>query len=459
MSKDLINLSLAGKDLLPVPKEKQNWGTYTMFSLYWGCAIALSNVLLGGALIGLGLHPIQALTVSILGTIIVLGIIVLNGVPGSKYGITHPVQLRASFGIQGAKLPSLMRGIVACFWWGINTWIGGLSVDYTFGIIFNSWNNLFGHLIISVFLFWVLQVLITWRGFEGIKLLATLSAPVMLILMIFFIGWGRSMAGTWGPLFETKPASSNIVIMGMLAVAATWITLSLNISDFSRMTKTKSNIYGLFTGLVPGMFAVVLVGVLSASMATALNWGLLFNPVDFMFKFNLNPFLALLVLIFILTSTFTTNIPANQVAPANTIINFWPDKITFPVASFIVAIVGMLTMPWKILESPGAFFRFLTVYGGCLGPIVGIMICDYWVIRKGELKVNDLFKFQGAYTYYKGWNPAAILALVIGIILALLFVNYAWLIGLPVGFLVYWVLMKYWISKKYQTPTTKTVTD
>jgi NCS1 family nucleobase:cation symporter-1 len=443
------NTNLASKDLLPTPEADRTWSAYTMGALYFGCAIAISNVLFGGTMLNLGLNAWQAVLAAILGTTLISAILYLNGVAGSTYGIPHPVQLRSSFGVQGAKVPAVARGIVALFWFGINTWIGGQAVNFTFATVSAVWTRVPGHLVWAVFLFWLLQLAVCWRGYQNIRLLATYGAPVMVVFLGVFLVWGRVVAGTWGPFFHAPQAPANLFIIGLVGIAANWITLSLNVSDFTRLTKSRSNAVGLATGMVPGMFAVVLVGVASASMAVALGWGLLFNPVDFIYKLQLNPIVAILVLIFILVSTYTTNVPANQVAPANALINLWPNRLSFRTASLLVAVVGALTFPWKILENPDNFFRFFTAYGGALGPIVGIMLCDYWILRKGRLNVVDLYRNHGAYTYYRGWNPAAFLALAIGIGAAMTNLDYAWVIGLPVGFILYWVLMKVWIMRVF----------
>lgn len=433
----------------PIPQEERTWSSYTMFALYFGCAIALSNVLYGGTLIDLGLNAWQAFAAAVLGTALVSALLFLNGFAGTRYGIPHPVQLRSSFGMQGAKVPAVMRGVVGIFWFGINTWIGGQAVDFTFASISKSWNSVPAHLIWGVAIFWILQVVIAWRGFKGIKLLATLGAPVMIAFLLTFVFWGRVEAGTWGKYFSEPAVPLNPFVVGILGVAACWITLSVNVSDFTRMTRNRPNAVGLATGMIPGMLTVIGVGVVSASMSVALGWGLLFNPVDFIYKFNLNPLVAIATLIFILVSTYTTNIPANQVAPANAIVNLWPNRIDFRYAALVVACIGILTMPWKILESPGNFFTFFTIYGGALGPIVGIMLCDYWVLRRGQLEVRDLYKSEGVYTYYRGWNPASFIALGVGIGAAMLNTDYAWVIGLPVGFVVYWVIMKAWILQRF----------
>jgi nucleobase:cation symporter-1, NCS1 family len=468
--------SLTNKDLAAIPQDRRSWGTWNYAALWISMSLCIPTYMLASSLIGGGMNWWQAILTIFLGNCIVLIPMILNGHAGAKYGIPFPVFVRASFGTKGANIPAMLRAIVACGWFGIQTWIGGASL-YN---IFRAWNpslpeidssSLFPQALpmICFFAFWALNMLIIYLGVESIKKLLVFKAFFLPLAALALLIWAIVAAKGLGPILEqpskfaTRADFWHYFFPALTGMVGFWATLSLNIPDFTRYAKSqKAQVNGQIIGLPPSMTFFAFVGVIVTS-ATAIIYGQTeWDIVKLAGRFD-SKMMVTFAMIGIIISTLATNIAANIVSPANDFANLSPRKISFKTGGYITGIIGVLIFPWKLIADPnGYIFTWLIAYSSLLGPVGGIMIVDYFFIRKKQLNAVDLYKEQGEYTYRNGFNLKAIIALLAGIIpnvpgfllqikvvavtafpewIAHLY-NYAWFVGFGVSGVVYWLLMK-----------------
>ena len=434
-------------------------------------SVVITTYTLAGGFIEAGMNWWQAMITILLGNTIVLLPMTLNAHAGTKYGVSFPVLCRASFGTRGANVPAILRAIVACGWFGIQTWIGGQALDALFGVMWKGWNGIGGHIWLAFFLFWGIQVFIIVRGVEGIKHLETWSAPLLLGGGAILLAWASYRAGGLGRVLIESAALQKqhnafwSVFPGALtASVGYWATLSLNIPDFTRYARSqRSQMMGQAIGLPPTMTAFAFIGV-AVTSATLLIYGEpIPNPVDLMARFD-NVLVIAFATAVIFAAQLTTNMAANVVSPSNDFSNLNPRLISYVTGGLITAVIGVLMMPWKLMESMGAYiFTWLIGYSGLMGAIAGILICDYWVIRRQQLDLAGLFDPKGQYSYSNGIHWHAIAALVIAVapvvpgfvraattaggqvavptFLDTLY-TYAWFVTFALGFVLYWLFSK-----------------
>lgn len=431
LSEDVSASSLWNKDLAPTTIEQRTWSTWNIAALWIGMSVVITTYTLAGGFIEAGMNWWQAMLTILLGNCIVLIPMVLNAHAGTKYGISFPVLLRTSFGTKGANIPALLRAIVACGWFGIQTWIGGSAVDALFGAIWGGWTTTFGTMIggialhtwMAFFLFWAIQVVIILKGIEGIKYLESWAAPLLLFGGIALLIWASSAAGGLGNILSNSTALQKetnsfwTIFPGALtASVGYWATLSLNIPDFTRYAKSqKSQMLGQALGLPLTMTAFAFIGVAVTSATVIIYGEAIPNPVELIKKFD-STLVILFAMLVIFVAQLSTNMAANVVSPSNDFSNLNPKKISFVTGGLITAAIGIFMMPWQLMSSMGAYiFTWLIGYSGLMGAIGGIMICDYWILRKQELSLADIFKTDGVYSYSNGFNWRAIFALVIAI--------------------------------------------
>src|SRR5438477_3940458 len=425
--------SLINRDLAPIPQERRTWGTWNYAALWISMSLCIPTYMLASSLIYGGMNWWQAILTIFLGNSIVLIPMILNGHAGAKYGIPFPVFARASFGVRGANIPAMLRAIVACGWFGIQTWIGGFALYQmlrlwvpslqTLPEIFPKWTGLTTGPAICFFSFWLINMLIIYLGVESIRKLLIFKAIFLPVAALALLFWAINAANGLGPILEQPSKFSNssqffnFFFPALTGMVGFWATLSLNIPDFTRYAKSqKAQIKGQAIGLPSSMTLFAFIGVVVTS-ATAIVYGTtIWNPVDLAGRFD-SKILVSLAMIAVVISTLATNIAANIVSPANDFSNLWPKKINFRIGGYITGIIGILIFPWKLIEIPGSYiFTWLGGYSSLLGPIGGIMIVDYYFIRKQKLNADDLYSNQGAYSYRNGFNRSAIIALLCGII-------------------------------------------
>jgi nucleobase:cation symporter-1, NCS1 family len=450
--------SLYNEDLAPVPKEKRTWGTYDFASLWISMAVCIPTYMLASGLIAGGMSWKQAIATVLLGNLIVLIPMVLNAHAGTKYGIPFPVLVRASFGVRGANIPAVLRALVACGWFGIQTWIGGQAIHSMLKILWPASADFAAGIWVCFFAFWLINMWVVWKGIETIRVLDGVGAPFLLIVGLALLWYTVSKAGGFGPVlntpskFQTTGEFIRYFIPSLTGMVGFWATVALNIPDFTRYAKSqKAQVWGQALGLPATMALYSFIGVAVTSASVVLFGQPIWDPVELLGKFN-QPLVAFVALIALLIATLTTNVAANVVSPSNDFSNLNPRKISFRTGGMITGVIGVLMMPWKLLSDLSAYvFGWLVGYSALLGPIAGVMIADYFLIRKARLSVPDLYRRNGIYEYSNGINGKAVVALIVGIAVALLglvipgmrlLYDYAWFAGFGVSGAVYLVMVQ-----------------
>ena len=450
--------SLSNADLAPTTRAQRTWTTYNYIALWFSMSMEVSTYQLASSLIAKGMDWKQALGTVLLGNLIVLIPMLLNAHAGAKYGIPFPVFIRAPFGVRGANLPAILRAVVACGWFGIQSWIGGTAIHSMLAVIWPSFAARDGVLWASFLGFWLLNMVIVWRGVESIRHLQAFGAPFMFVMAAALLIWVRMKAGSFGTMLSTPSQFHStgefldVFFPSLTAMVAYWATLALNIPDFTRFSKSQNaQAWGQAFGLPVAMTLYTFVGISVTSASTVLFGHPIWNPILLIGAFH-EPAVAFIALIAILVATLSVNIGANVVAPSNDFSNLYPRLISFRTGGMITGFLGLAMCPWKLLATPDSYiFGWLVGYSGLMGPIAGIMVCDYFLIRKTELDVNSLYHSEGAYHYTKGVNPRAVVALVFGVALALLglvfkplhhLYDFAWFVGFFASGFLYVALMK-----------------
>ncbi len=449
---------LSNRDLAPVEPAQRRWGVYNYFALWVGMSVCIPTYMLASGLIAGGMNWWEALVTILLGNLIVLVPMLLNAHAGTKYGIPFPVLVRASFGVRGANLPALLRALVACGWFGIQTWIGGQAIHTMLGVVWPgvaqsqlwSWGCFFA--------FWVCNLYVVWKGLDTIRFLEGISAPFMLAVGLLLLWWIVRLAGGFGPVFEAPSKFHTtgefwaFFVPSLTGMVGFWATVALNIPDFTRYAKSqRAQVWGQALGLPTTMTLFAFIGVAVTSASTLIFGAPVWDPVVLLGRLN-RPVVAIIALIALLVATLSTNVAANVVSPSNDFSNLNPRRISFRTGGMITGIAGVLMMPWKLLSDANAYiFGWLVGYSSLLGPIAGIMITDYFLLRGRRLSIESLYSREGAYAYTNGINWTAVASLGAGVATALLglalpplrwLYNYAWFVGLIVSGGCYWISMR-----------------
>ena len=475
---DIEQSRLFNADLAPVPASRRKWGMLSFAALWISMCACIPTYMLASSLIGGGMNWWQAVLTIFLGNLIVLVPMILNAHAGTLYGIPFPVYCRAAFGTLGANVPAILRALVACGWFGIQTWIGGDAI-YKIGVTIFKWNPApatnwlgitFPHFLCFMF-FWAINMFVVYRGIETIRWLLNIKAPLLIGLGLALLGWAYNKAGGFGPILSQPSAFDDgqpkagqffkYFFPALTGMVGFWATLSLNIPDFSRYAKSqRDQILGQSLGLPLTMALYSFIGVAVTSATTIIFGETIWNPVDVLTRFQ-NPVVLVLAMLALCIATLATNIAANVVSPANDFAHLSPRKISFRIGGLITGIIGIMMMQWKLVADPnGYIFTWLIAYSALLGPIGGILIADYFVYRRRKLNVNALYNSDGEYRYIGGFSFVALISLAAGalpslpgflvnvnllsatsvpVFLAHLY-DYAWFIGFAVAFAVYLVL-------------------
>jgi NCS1 family nucleobase:cation symporter-1 len=457
---------LYNNDLAPTTAAQRTWGTYNYIALWFSMSMEVTTYMLASSLIAGGMNWKQAILTILLGNLIVLAPMLLNAHAGTKYGIPFPVFVRASFGTRGANLPAMLRAIVACGWFGIQSWLGGQAITAMIGVLWPATAHMPSVLWASFLGFWLLNMYVVWRGVESIRFLQSFSAPFMLVMSLTLLFWMLHKAGGFGPMlsapskFQTTGNFLRFFFPSLTAMVGYWATLSLNIPDFTRYAKSQdSQIAGQAFGLPVAMVLYSFIGIACTSASVTIFGEAVWSPITLLGRFH-QPLAALLALIALLIATLNVNIGANVVSPSNDFSNLAPGLISFRTGGLITGLLGLAMMPWKLMSSFGNYiFGWLIGYSGLLGPVAGIMVVDYFLIRGTRLDTVSLYRRGGPYEYTRGVNPRAIVALVAGVVVALIglavpvlrfLYDYAWFVGFFVASVSYYVLM---LRYEFATPT------
>jgi len=445
---------LYNHDLAPVPLARRTWTTYNYAALWVSMAHCIPTYMLASGLMASGMSWAQALVTILLGNVIVLVPILLNSHPGTKYGIPFPVFARAAYGTLGSNLPAMLRALVACGWFGIQAWIGGEALNTFFRTIVPGWPTLLGagfggHTTtewLSFALFWSLNIYIIYRGMDLLRAVENWAAPFVLVMTSILLWWAVNKANGLGPLlsqpgkFRSFGEFVPVFIPSLTAMIGYWATLSLNMPDFTRYGRSqREQVIGQVVALPTTMSVFAAMGVMITS-ATAIIYGqAIWDPVQLVGRFS-SPVVVAISMFTIVVATIAVNIAANVVSPANDFANAFPRLISFKTGGLLTGVIGIVIQPWKLLADPsGYIFTWLLGYSGGLGSIAGVLIADYWIVRRRELALEDLYLQDGV---YRGWNWLAVGATALGCALAWSglvvpalkpLYDYAWFVGFLVA--------------------------
>ncbi|WP_414940507.1 NCS1 family nucleobase:cation symporter-1 [Amycolatopsis sp. cmx-11-51] len=460
------------EELAPVPVEKRTWTTYNYFALWMGMAHNIPSYALAASLIALGMDWVQALMTITIGNLVVLAPMLLNSHAGTKYGIPFPVFARAFFGMRGANLAALLRAFIACGWFGIQTWVGGEAVYIIVGRLAGSdWKDstvvLGQHwtLWLSFGLFWLFQMLIIWRGMEAVRRFENWTAPLVSVGFLILLGYVLVKAGGLGPILSEPgklgwgPNFWKVFAPSLMAMIAFWSTLSLNMPDFTRFGGSQGKqVRGQIFGLPTTMTFIAIVAILTTSGGSVLYGEQIWDPAKLADRFD-SPVVVVVALIALVLATVSANLAANVVSPSYDFSNAFPKKITFAVGGLITGIIGIVIQPWRLYSDPNIYiFAWLGFYGGLLGAVAGVLVAGYWVVKRTELKLRDLYTERGVYWFKGGWNWRALVATLVGAVLSVggayggpfpadglipflkPLYDYNWVVGLAGAFVVYLLL-------------------
>lgn len=467
--------SLWNEDLAPTTTETRTWDWKSYAALWVAMVVCVPTYMLAGGLVSEGMSWWQAVLTVLLGNIIVLVPMILIGNAGAKHGVPFPVLLRSAFGTKGARIPAIARGLVACGWFGINTWVGGSAIY----VIVNALTN---NAIVSAPLafldidlgqllcfigFWAMHLYFIKNGTESIRWLETYAAPFLIAMGLALLAWAYTTAGGFGEMLSAPSAFAEggakegqfwgVFVASLTAMVGFWATMALNIPDFTRFAKSqRDQIIGQAIGLPLPMALFAFVSVAVTSATVTIYGEAIWDPVALAGR--MGGFGVLIALAALVVATLTTNLAANVVAPAYGFSNLNPKKISFTMGGYITAGIGIAIFPWKLLETAGGYlFVWLIGYSALLGPIAGILIVDYFLIKKTELDMDALFDHDGK---YGAWNSAGLMALTIGILPNLpgflhaagvldyvptvfdTLYSYAWFVGLFVAGVIYFACAK-----------------
>ena len=421
-------------DMAPTTQAQRKWATKDIAALWISMAACVPTYMQASSLIAGGMNWWQAVLTIFLANVVVLLPMIANAHAGTRYGIPFPVYCRASFGILGANVPAMLRALVACGWFGIQAWIGGAAIYTIMAVFFPSWHNAPALPMLGInvaqfgcfMLFWAINMLVIYKGIESIRILLNIKAPLLIILGLLLLGWAYKQANGFGPMLSQPSAFAPggpkaghfwmFFVAGLTANVGFWATLSLNIPDFTRYAYSqRDQVIGQAIGLPTTMALYSFIGVAVTSATIVIYGGAIWDPVQLLSKFN-NPLVLVIAMFALCLATLATNIAANVVSPANDFAHLWPRRIDFRIGGLITGIIGILMQPWRLLADPtGYIFTWLIAYSALLGAVGGILIADYYVIRKTRLDLAGLYRENGPYRYSGGFNWRALIALVAGI--------------------------------------------
>lgn len=463
-NREQVKASGYSEDVLPTKEEERTWGIGNFFSIWMGSVHNIPNYIAIGGLFALGLSVGQVFTAIMVASIIVAAVLVLNGHAGSKYGLPFAMLLRLSYGNKGAMIPGVLRGVIAAImWFGFQTYAGSQALSILIGKLWptyltlgGDWNLLGLSLpaLISFLLFWLFNVLLIYGGIGFLGKFAKVLSPLVYIVFIGMAIWAINLAGGIGPIlaYSGSGFTGNKLIIffaAVTAVIAAWAAPVVNVSDFTRMARsTKDQAVGQTVGLIVAylLFAVASIAIIVGS---EIAFGTpIWNVLDVVARFEGTFAIAISVLTLCLT-TLSVNVTGNIVPAGYQLASIFPKKLTFKSGAMIAAVIGILVMPWKLMENATSIFTFLNIIGGILAPVTGVMLAQYFVISKTNIDLAELYSRNGKYNYSKGFNMKAIFTTIIASALCLIgnFVPFlkplydmSWFVGIISAFIIYTIL-------------------
>jgi len=441
---------LKGKDNMPTKQKERSMSNISFLIIWIGIAVQLVTFISAAQLYP-ALSPGEILLACLLGNIIVAILLTLIGDIGIKYGIPYAVYIRACFGYFGTHIPAFIRALPAIFWFGFQTWLGAYALNSIMEILIG-----YSNLVLLVIIFGILQIINTSFGFDAIMKFEWIASPAIIVIGLYLQYVIMSEYNlTFAGIFSLEGDGSLHLGYGIVVMMGVYITMSLNACDFTRFLKIKNyknwwtsnsgSLVAQSIGLLSSMIIFTLIG-LTSGVATG-NW----NPIEAIVDVLgvKNPFVLVVCLLFVIFAQWSSNISANLLPPGYIIVNFYPKKISFAHGAIIAGIVGFLMQPWRFADFTPQILLIITAI---LSPIVGIMICDYYILRKRRLNMVELYKVDGQYKYWRNVNPAAIIAYIPACISVFLYNDYGFFSSFFISMILYYILMKFWISKKYYQP-------
>lgn len=465
VGRDVSDSPLYNQDIAPTRISQRSWHKGNVAALWVGMSVCVPTYTLGGVLTAyFGLSVVEALLTILVANVLVLIPLILNAFAGTKYGIPFPVVLRSSFGLYGSNLPCLVRALVACGWFGIQTMFGGIACHLLLSSLWDDWAAL-GSVgeVYGFFIFWALNLFVVINGANAIKQLENWSAPLLLTVGAGLMWW--VMPHIDMPTLLATPANRPEDALalpywlgGITAMVGFWATLSLNIPDFSRFVRSqRDQVIGQIIGLPLTMFFFAALGVVLTSASVSLVGETIADPINLIGKLA-EPGLIAVAMVMIIIATLSTNSAANIVSPTNDFQNVAPSLINEKRGVIITGIIGVLIMSWELMKKmhwiesdvsvESLYSNWLLGYSSLLGPIAGIMIVDYFVINKQQLDLVGLYVSNGRYPAINVQGMVAFLVPVLSTLLSLWsdhfrwFYDYGWFTGSLMGAALYYLLKK-----------------
>ncbi|WP_313451015.1 NCS1 family nucleobase:cation symporter-1 [Brevibacterium casei] len=452
-------------DLAPCKKEGRSWTAYSVFSLWANDVHSLGNYGFALGLFALGLGAWQILVALLVGAALLFILLTLSGIMGHKTGVPYPVMSRIAFGIHGAQLAASVRGIVAIAWFGIQTYLAANVLNVlllTFLPGLQSWAEveflgLSGLGWFSFTLLWIVQVIIVSYGMEMIRRYEAIAGPIILLTFVSLAVWMLVRVDFRISWSIDDPLTGWEMWVQILGGGALWVaiygTFVLNFSDFTRSAKTRGSIVvGNFWGIPINMLVFGLVVISLAGAQYTIDGTVITSPADIVQAIG-SPILLALASLSLLILIVAVNLMANFVAPTYALTNLFPRHLNFRSAAIISAIIGFAILPWNLYDSPVVIVYFLGGLGALLGPLFGIIMVDYWLVRKTKVNVPQLYTEanDGEYFYHHGVNwraigafiPASLIALILALVPAFSSVSeFSWFLGAGLAAVIYFVIAR-----------------
>ncbi len=461
---------LINEDLAPVTGQRKTWSSYSVFAMWMSDVHSVGGYTFAASLFLLGLSGWQVLAALVVGIGIVNVLMNWIGKPSQRHGIPFPVMARVSLGVMGANFAAVIRGVVGIVWYGVQTYFASKAVATLVLVFFPAAASLQATSFLRLdmlgwgsFLFmWFFQLLIFQRGMEAIRKFIDFCGPAVYVVMFLLMGWIIWKAG-WDSLDLTLSdkvltGSESIIAMGsaILLVVSYFAALLLNFGDFSRYAKTERDMkVGNFLGLPINfiLFAIIVV-VVTAGSAKVFGH-MIMDPIEIVSKID-NKWAVVLGSVTFIIATMGINIVANFVSPAYDIANLFPKHIDFKKGGLIASVLAVCVCPWIFVDSPKAITVFVSVFGAVLAPMFGVMVADFYLLKKQVIDVDQLYSMApgGRYHYDGGWNKVGLGALGIASVIAVgwefctqLFKvipenNFGWVIGAVAGAVIYMAMMR-----------------
>ena len=461
INRDKLKSAGFSEDVLPTKDENRTWNTGNYFTVWMGSIHNIPNYIAIGGLFAIGLSVGQVFWAILVAAVILAAVMVLNGHAGSKYGLPFAMLIRSSYGNKGAVFPGVLRGVIAAImWFGFQTYAGSQALSILIGELWPGYLTLGGDwnffgltlpALISFIIFWLFHVALIYGGMDIVGKFTNYLSPLVYIVFGGMAIWAINLAGGIKPILAhtgtgTEGNSIIVFLAAVTAVIAAWAAPMVSVSDFTRLARsTKNQAVGQTVGLILTylLFAVASIAIIVGSEIAfgAQIW----NVLDVVARFDSTFAIAISVLTLCLT-TLSVNVTGNIVPAGYQIASLFPKVFTFKTAATAAAVIGILIMPWKLMEDSTSIFTFLNIVAGLLAPITGVMLAQYFIVAKQDIDLQELYSKNGKYTYQKGYNVNAIITTVIAGVLSLIgmFVPFfaplydiSWFVGVVSAMIIY----------------------